>query len=156
MKPSERLRTVEAVIISHKDYGEADRFVTLFSREGGKIRGIGQGGPQRCVPAKRLIWNLSCIPKWFWRAERHSGSSPRRTRSQQYGIHPLNRFEKRLQAAYVMELADRFSIEEEPAPQLFRLIVIHSNASIDIREDAFKSLRYFELRCWITPVFART
>ena len=43
MKPSERLRTVKAVIISHKDFGEADRLVTLFSLEGGKIRAMAKG-----------------------------------------------------------------------------------------------------------------
>ena len=36
MQTSERIRKVEAVIISHKDFGEADRLIRLFSLEHGK------------------------------------------------------------------------------------------------------------------------
>jgi DNA repair protein RecO (recombination protein O) len=53
--------------------------------------------------------------------------------------------EKTGQAAYVMELTDRLSIEEEPAPAIFRLLVNTLNR-INVGGDAFNVLRFFELR----------
>ena len=48
------------------------------------------------------------------------------------------------QSAYVMELADRLSIEEDPAPAVFRLLVNTLKRIIESR-DAFVVLRFFEL-----------
>ena len=43
MPTSERIRKVEAVIISHKDLGEADRLIRLISLEHGKLSAIAKG-----------------------------------------------------------------------------------------------------------------
>lgn len=41
--PEPRTLRVEAVVLSHREMGEADRFVVLFTRERGKIRAIAKG-----------------------------------------------------------------------------------------------------------------
>jgi DNA repair protein RecO (recombination protein O) len=43
MPKVERTIRVEAVVLRHSDWGEADRLLTLFSREHGKLRAIAKG-----------------------------------------------------------------------------------------------------------------
>jgi len=143
MKLSERLRTVEAVIISHKDFGEADRLVTFFSLEGGKIRALAKG--VRKIRSRKAAYlepfmHSKVVLAWgktFWII------------TQADAIHNnlaiRDSLEKTGQAAYVMELADRLSIEEEPAPAVFRLLV-DTLKRVNEGEDAFNTLRFFELR----------
>jgi DNA repair protein RecO (recombination protein O) len=143
MKPSERLRTVKAVIISHKDFGEADRLVILFSLEGGKIRALAKGA--RKIRSRKAAYLepfmhskiVLARGKTFWII------------TQADAIHNnlaiRDSLEKTGQAAYVMELTDRLSIEEEPAPAVFRLLVNTLNR-INEGGDAFNALRFFELR----------
>jgi len=143
MKPSERLRTVEAVIISHKDFSEADRLVNLFSLEGGKIRALAKG--VRKIRSRKSAYLepfmhskvVLARGKTFWII------------TQADAIHNNLTIRDSLlktgQAAYVMELADRLSIEEEPAPAVFRLLVNTLNR-INEGENAFNTLRFFELR----------
>jgi DNA repair protein RecO (recombination protein O) len=143
MKPSERLRTVEAVIISHKDFSEADRLVNLFSLEGGKIRALAKG--VRKIRSRKAAYLepfmhskvVLARGKTFWII------------TQADAIHNNLTIRDSLlktgQAAYVMELADRLSIEEEPAPAVFRLLVNTLNR-INEGENAFNTLRFFELR----------
>jgi len=150
MKPADRLRTVEAVIISHKNYGEADRFVTLFSREGGKIRGLAKG-------VRKMRSRKAAYLEPFM----HSKVVLARGRSfwiitQADAIHQnlaiRDSLSKTGQAAYVLELADRLYIEEEPAPAVFRLLV-RTLKRINDNPDAFNALRYYELRLLDTTGF---
>ncbi len=143
MKPSERLRTVEAVIISHKDFSEADRLVILFSLEGGKIRALAKG--VRKIRSRKAAYLepfmhskvVLARGKTFWII------------TQADAIHNnlaiRDSLEKTGQAAYVMELTDRLSIEEEPASAVFRLLVDTLNC-INEGKNAFNILRFFELR----------
>ncbi len=43
MPRAEHSLKVEAVVLRHSDYGEADRLLTLFTREQGKLRAIAKG-----------------------------------------------------------------------------------------------------------------
>ena len=143
MKPSERLRTVKAVIISHKDFGEADRLVNLFSLEGGKIRALAKG--VRKIHSRKAAYLepfmhskvVLARGKTFWII------------TQADAIHNnlaiRDSLEKTGQAAYVMELTDRLSVEEEPSSAVFCLLVNTLNR-INEGEDAFNVLRFFELR----------
>ena len=143
MKPSERLRTVEAVIISHKDFSEADRLVVLFSLEGGKIRALAKG--VRKIRSRKAAYLepfmhskvVLARGKTFWII------------TQADAIHNnlaiRDSLEKTGQAAYVMELTDRLYVEEEPASAVFRLLINTLNR-INEGEDAFNVLRFFELR----------
>jgi len=52
MKEARSFR-VEAVVLRHADWGEADRMLTLYTRERGKVRQLprGHGGSARARPA---------------------------------------------------------------------------------------------------------
>ena len=41
-RPEHTLR-VEAVVLRHADWGEADRLLTIFTRERGKLRAVAKG-----------------------------------------------------------------------------------------------------------------
>lgn len=143
MKPSERLRTVEAVIISHKDFGEADRFVTMFSFESGKIRGLAKGvrkmGSRKAAYLEPFMQSKVVIArgKTFWIITQADAIR------QHLSIR--DSLKKTASAAYVMELVDRFTIEEEPAPRIFRLIA-ETLKRVDERTDTYNALRYCELQ----------
>jgi DNA repair protein RecO (recombination protein O) len=42
-KAPETIRRTEAIVLNTSDYGESDRLVTFYTKEGGKIRGIAKG-----------------------------------------------------------------------------------------------------------------
>ena len=142
MKPAERIRTVEAVVISHKEFGEADRLVTLLSREAGKIRGMAKGvrkiGSRKAAYLEPFMHSKVVLArgKTFWILTQADGI-------QQFSAINAS-LEKTGMAAYVMELAERFTVEEEPAPQLFRLIV-ETLDRINKTSDTFTPILYYEL-----------
>ena len=143
MNPARRLRTVEAVITSHKDYSEADRFVTLFSREAGKVRCLAKG-------VRKMHSRKAAYLEPFM----HSKVVLARGKSlwiitQADAVHQYldirNDLQKTAAAAYLMELVERFSIEDEPLPPVFRLLVT-SLQHIDDGPNIFTALRFYELQ----------
>jgi hypothetical protein len=54
MPRAERSQRVEAIILKHSDFGEADRLVTMYSRELGKLRALAKGARK---PGSRKWWN---------------------------------------------------------------------------------------------------
>jgi DNA repair protein RecO (recombination protein O) len=143
MRHSDRLRTVEAVIISHQNFGEADRLVTLFSREAGKVRGMAKGvrkmGSRKAAYLEPFMHSKVGLAKGktFWIITQADAIRQFSSISES--------LEKTGLAGYVMELADRFTIEEDAAPRLFRLIV-ETLQRIDSHADAFNAILFFELR----------
>jgi len=143
MKLSDRLLTVEAVILSHKDFGEADRIVVLFSRENGKIRTLAKG--VRKMRSRKAAYLepfmqskvILARGKTFWIV------------TQADAVHQnlaiRDSLSKTAEAAYVMELTDRFSIEEEPSRALFRLLV-DTLKRINDDGSTYNALRFFELQ----------
>ena len=143
MNGIERLRTVEAVIIAHQNFGEADRLVTLFTREAGKIRGMAKGvrkmNSRKAAYLEPFMHSKVSLAKGstFWIITQADAVK------QFAGI--SDSLEKTGMAAYVLELADRFTVEEDPAPQLFRLIV-QTLERINTADNSFNALFFFEMR----------
>lgn len=143
MKPSDHIQTVEAVIISHKDFGEADRLVNLFSLESGKIKALAKG--VRKIHSRKAAYLepfmhskvVLARGKTFWII----------TQADTIFNTPAIRdsLSKTAHAAYIMELADRFSVEGEPDRFVFRLLVDTLKRINDL-SDAFNALRFFEMR----------
>ncbi len=139
----EKTLKVEAVVLRHSDWGEADRLLGLFTREQGKLRAIAKGARKvRSRKAGHLepftrVSLLLARGRDFWivtQADTVDAYLPLR-----------EDLVRTSYAGYVMELLDRFTYEEGENRALFNLLVdtLHRLSEDD---DFFIALRYFEIR----------
>jgi len=143
VRASERIRKVEAIVISHADYGEADRFLVLFTREMGKVRALAKGVRK---PHSRKAGHLepfTCSTLMLARGASFWIVSQAESVNAFLPIHAD--LTRTVQAAYVLELAERFSSEDQENPQLYRL-VRETLERIASEADAFYAIRFFEMR----------
>jgi DNA repair protein RecO (recombination protein O) len=134
---------VEAVVLRHADWGEADSLVTLFTRERGKVRAIAKGARRiksrkagHLEPFTRVTLQLAKGRDLFiiTQAETLEAYLP---------IHES--LEKTSLAAYLSELLDRFTYEDESENyNIFRLLT-ETLSRIEKEDDHWLSIRYYEL-----------
>ena len=134
---------VEAVILQHNDWGEADRLLRMYSRESGKIKAIAKGVRRiRSRKAGHLqpITRVSLLlarGTGMWivtQAETVNAYSALRTDLLLTGY-----------ACYLTELVDRFTFDEEENRSLY-LLFTQSLDRLTSRADPFLVVRYFEVR----------
>jgi DNA repair protein RecO (recombination protein O) len=142
MPHNERNIRVEALVLRHSDWGEADRFLSLYTREIGKQRAIAKGARKlrsrkagHLEPFTRVALMLA-RGRDLWivtQAETVDNYQPLREDLLLTGY-----------AAYVIELLDRFTYEEGENRALFQLVT----DTLDrlTRDDTFLVLRYYEIR----------
>lgn len=143
MPKTERTLKVDAVVLRHSDWGEADRLLTLYSREQGKLRAIAKGVRKiqsrkagHLEPFTRATIMLA-KGQDLWivtQAEASNLFQPIREDLQKMG-----------QAAYVVELLDRFTYEEGQNWQLYKLLT-DTLERLSAVEDTFIPVRYYEMR----------
>jgi len=120
-EPKFRSVRVDAVVLRHSDYGEADRMLTLFTRQRGKMRVIAKGARKiasrkagHIEPFTHVRLQLAKGKEMFLvtQADTVDAYQPLREDLILTG-----------QAAYVLELLDRFSYEDEiEHPSTFLLL----------------------------------
>jgi DNA repair protein RecO (recombination protein O) len=143
MSPSERTLRTEVVVLRHSDWGEADRLLVLFSREGGKLRAVAKGVRKlhsrkagHLEPFTRVKL-LMARGRDFWivtQAETVDAYLPVR-----------EDLLRTAYAAYSIELIDRFTYEEGENRPLYHLLV-DTLERISTLPDAFPAVRYYEIR----------
>jgi DNA repair protein RecO (recombination protein O) len=143
MPRPERTLRVEAVVLRHVDWGEADRLLGLYTREQGKLRAVAKGARKltsrkagHLEPFTRVALLLA-RGRDFWivtQAETVDAYLPLRDDLVRTGY-----------AAYVIELLDRFTYEEGENRAIYSLLVdtLHR---ISAGESAFTTVRYYEIR----------
>jgi len=134
---------VEGVVLRHSDWGEADRLLLLYTRERGKLRALAKGVRKlrsrkagHLEPFTRVALMLA-RGRDMWivtQAETVEAYQPLRENLLKLG-----------QAAYVLELVDRFGYEEGEDAGLYQLLTA-TLRRISEEEDAFLAVRYFEMR----------
>lgn len=142
MLSREHIRKVEALVISHRDYGEADRIVKLFTREEGKLVAIAKGVRRiRSRKAAHLepfthVALVLAVGRNFWIV----------TQADTISDFPAIRadLQKTGQASYVLELADQMSTDFQRDASMYRL-VLESIRRIEGALDAFNPILYYEL-----------
>jgi DNA repair protein RecO (recombination protein O) len=143
MPKTERTLKVDAVVLRHSDWGEADRLLTLYSREHGKLRAIAKGVRKiqsrkagHLEPFTRVTIMLAKgHDLWIvTQAEAIDLYQPIREELQKMG-----------QAAYVVELLDRFTYEEGQNWQLYKLLT-ETLERLSSGEDDFIPIKYYEMR----------
>ena len=134
---------VEAVVLRHSDWGEADRMLTIFTRELGKLRVVAKGARR---PRSRKAGHLEPFTRvalllargreiWIvTQAETLDAYLPVRDDLERTGY-----------AAYVAELLDRFTYEEGENSSLYRLFV-EALERVSTLEDPVPAIRYYEIR----------
>jgi DNA repair protein RecO (recombination protein O) len=134
----------EAVVLRHSNWGEADRIVTLYTREQGKLRAIAKGARKirsrkagHLEPFTHITLQLA-----------KSRDLPIVTQVET--IDPYLPLRETLvltgYASYVLELLDRFTYEEDGGNlSLFRLLT-ETLARLCSTADTWIVIRYYEMR----------
>lgn len=143
MPSRQRTFRVEAVILRHQDWGEADRLITLFSRERGKLRAVAKGVRKvrsrkagHLEPFNRVSLLLA-----------QGRDLPIITQAETLTAYlALQEDLLRLgHGATLLELVDRFTVEEEANPALFSLLV-ETLERLNHSEDTWLDVRFFEMK----------
>ena len=133
-----------AIVLKHVDWGEADRILTIFTREHGKLRVVARGVRKirsrragHLEPFTHVVLQLA-----------HSKSMPIVTQAEtQESFEALRQsLEKIGQASYVVELLDKFTYEEGENIAQFDLL---KRTLVRLQTDAHPPalvLRYYEIR----------
>ncbi len=138
-----RSQRVEAIVLRHSDWGEADRLLWLFTREQGKIKVVAKGVRK---PRSRKAGHLEP----FTRVElllAQGRDFPIITQAEAKDVFPALREHLVLvgYAAYIIELLDRFTYEEGENVGLYRLLS-ETLSRINKEKDAAFAVRYYEVR----------
>lgn len=110
----------EGIVLGLLDYGEADRIVNFFTPEHGKVRGIARGARKS---RKRFGGALELFALLRLELRLREGLSTiggAEILNLYYGVR--RDLAKIARASYACELADRFLLDGQPAPRLFRLL----------------------------------
>jgi DNA repair protein RecO (recombination protein O) len=134
----------EAVVLRHSDWGEADRLLTIFTREAGKTRAIAKGARKirsrkagHLEPFTRVRLMLARGRDLFivTQADTVDAYQPIREDLLRTGY-----------AAYVIELLDRFVYDDEGAnPTIFHLLT-ETLSRLCCEPEPRLVVRYYEMR----------
>jgi DNA repair protein RecO (recombination protein O) len=138
-----RTHRVEAVVLRHNDWGEADRILTLFTKEMGKLRAVAKGvrkirsrkaGHLEPFTHVNLLLAKGRDLPIVTQAETVEAYLPLRSAL----LLPTY-------ASYIVELLDRFTYEEGENPALFRL-AIDTLSRLSRGDSPDLVVRYYEIR----------
>jgi DNA repair protein RecO (recombination protein O) len=138
----ERLYRTDAIILRRSDFGEADRLLTVFTPERGKLRLMAKG--VRKITSRKAghveLFMLTDIlvalgRTWDIVSQAEVVESYRDLRED---------LDKTSNAYYLAELVDRFTEEHDPNQPLYELLAL-TLARLSHIDDPFITLRYFDL-----------
>ena len=133
----------DVVVLKHRDQGEADRMLTVYSRQRGKLRALAKGVRKtrsrkagHVEPFTRVSLQLATGRNWFIvsQAEAQETYNNLRESLETIGF-----------ASYVIELVDRFTYEEEENSPIYDLLV-QTLKRLNDGDPPFLVIRYFEIR----------
>jgi len=134
----------EAIVLRHSDWGEADRLLTLYTRQRGKTRALSKGARKvtsrkagHIEPFTHVTLQLAKGRDLFivTQAETIDAYLPLREDLVLTGY-----------ASYIMELLDRFTYEDDTGnPALFRLLT-EGLSRLASGSDPWLVIRYYEMR----------
>jgi DNA repair protein RecO (recombination protein O) len=135
---------VEAVVLRHADWGEADRILTLYSRERGKVRVVAKG-------ARRIRSRKAGHLEPFTHVTLQLAKGRNLLIVTQADT--LNAYlalsadlVRTGYASYVVELLDRFTYEDESENQAIFRLLTESLSRIASETDPWLAMRYYEVR----------
>ena len=139
----ERTFRSEAVILRRSDFGEADRLLTLFTHDFGKIQAIAKGARK---PQSRKTGHVELFmrSKCFFARGRDLNIL---TQAEMVNGYAALREDlvKATYALYAVELLDRFTVEEDKNIQLYDLLA-NTLERLTTAVDVLLAARFYELR----------
>lgn len=143
MTRSDRLYRVEAIVIRRRDWGEADRLLTLFTREQGKIQAVAKGARK---PTSRKAGHLELFTRSRLLIARTRSIDIITQAETAEAYRPLRAsLEASTLAHYFAELLDRFTGEAQSDQDLFDLLSSGLSWLCEA-EDLRLVARFYELR----------
>jgi DNA repair protein RecO (recombination protein O) len=143
-EPKFRSFRVDAVVLRHSDYGEADRLLTLYTRQLGKTRALAKGARKI---ASRKAGHIE--PFTHVKLQLAQGRDMLiLTQADTVDAYQPLREDLILtgQASYVLELLDRFTYQDETENSaLFRLLT-ETLSRLASQADPWLVIRYYEMR----------
>jgi DNA repair protein RecO (recombination protein O) len=135
---------VEAVVLRHGDYGEADRLLTLYTRQLGKTRVLVKG-------ARKITSRKAGHLEPFTHVKLQLAKGRDLlivTQADTVDAYPPLHDDLMLtgQAAYVLELLDRFTYEEETENRAIFQLLTETLARLASKRDPWTAIRYYEMR----------
>lgn len=139
----DRLYRVDAIVIRRRDWGEADRLLTLYTRAQGKMQAVAKGARK---PTSRKAGHVELFSRTQLLVAR-ARSIDIITQAETLDSYRALRenLEASTLAHYFAELLDRFTGEAEPDEALFDLLSLAFTWLCET-EDLRLVARYFELR----------
>lgn len=135
---------VEAVVLRHADWGEADRLLTFFTREHGKLRALAKGARKLLSRKAGHLEPFTHVTVQLARGRELPIVSQVETLEAYLPIR--EDLVRTGYAAYVLELLDRFTYAEEGnSPAIFRILT-ETLARIASEPDGWRAVRYYEMR----------
>ena len=143
--PRERTYRTEAIVIRRSDFGEADRLLTLFSADRGKVRAIGKGARK---PQSRKTGHVELFMRSkFLIAEGRDLDIV--TQAEMVEAYPALRGDlvRATYASYIVELLDRFTVDDDPHADIYALLAAALGWLAESPADELLlPARYYELR----------
>jgi DNA repair protein RecO (recombination protein O) len=142
MPIQERTFRSEAIVLSHKNWGEADRMLWLYTRKLGKVQAIGKGVRKMRSRKAGHLEPFTCSNLMFARGRTFLIITQAET------IAPFLELREDLllvgYAAYIVELLDRFTYEEDENHLIFQLLK-DTLTRINNEPTPYHAIRYFEM-----------
>jgi len=135
---------VEAVVLRHHDYGEADRLLTLYTRQLGKTRVLAKGARKI---ASRKAGHIEPFTQVKLQLARGRDMLLVTQADTVDAYLPLREdLILTSQASYVLELLDRFTyVDDTENPSTFRLLT-DTLTRLAANDDPWLVIRYYEMR----------
>jgi DNA repair protein RecO (recombination protein O) len=143
MSPREKSLRTEAIVLRRIDFGEADRLLTLYSRDYGKIRALAKGARK---PNSRKTGHVELFMRtqFMIATGREIGIV-----TQAELVEPYSAVREDLirttYAAYAVELLDKFTADDDKNPALYDLLR-DALGWFNTEKNILLAARYYELR----------
>jgi DNA repair protein RecO (recombination protein O) len=135
---------VEAIVLRHADWGEADRLLTLYTRERGKVRAIAKGARKI---RSRKAGHLEPFTRVTLQLARGRDLLIVTQADTLDAFLPIREnLVKTSQASYIVELLDRFTYEDDSENyNIFRLLT-EALTRLEKEADPWLAIRYYEVQ----------
>ena len=143
---AERFRSfrVEGVVLKQRDWGEADRIITVFTRENGKMRMIAKGA--RKIQSRKA----GHVEPFTHIVVQLDKTKDLPIINQVETVEPFFTIRDSLPAMtlgmFVLELVDRFTREEEGEDEPLFALLCETLRRLETIEDKWLAVSYFQLR----------